>query len=48
MVTKPELLVDAEMIEMLAQRYHCTPSQVLREPAWLLRHVRVLQEGAGG
>lgn len=46
-MTKPEMLARAEWVEAMAQRYHCTPGQILREPAWLLRHVRILQEGAG-
>lgn len=45
MVEKPDALAKAEMIEMLAQRYHCTPSQVLREPRWLLKHVLLLHAG---
>lgn len=41
----PAELSTALWVESLARRYNCTPSQVLREPAWLLRHLRILEEG---
>jgi len=44
-VGKPPELVRAEVIEMVARRYGCTPSQAAREPAWVLRHMAILAEG---
>lgn len=45
-VGKPAELVNAELFEMVARRYGCTPSQAAREPAWVLRHIAILNEAA--
>lgn len=45
-VEKPRELVQAELIEVIARRYGCTPSQAAHEPAWVLRHMAILSEAA--
>jgi len=35
-------LQKAEVIEAICQRYHVPPSVAAREPAWILRHMTIL------
>jgi hypothetical protein len=37
-MTAPEEYVQALLIDRLCQRWGCTPSQLLAEPAWLVFH----------
>lgn len=43
MVEKPPELVEAEVVEMLCQRYHITPDRARRLDASVLRHVAILE-----
>jgi hypothetical protein len=43
----PKAAARALELEALAQRYHCTPAQILREPAWLLQHVAIVELVSG-
>lgn len=43
---KPAELAQAELVEMIAQRYHVLPSAVLAEDASILRHLEVLRLGS--
>lgn len=41
----PDELEEALIVESLAQRYHCTPAEILAHPVWLLNHVQVIEMG---
>lgn len=41
-VGKPWELARAELIDGLCQRYHCLPSAIMREDAYLLRMMTIL------
>jgi len=47
MVKPPRELQEAEVIEAICQRYHVTPSAAAREPAWILRHMMILNLAYG-
>jgi hypothetical protein len=38
-------LINAEIIDGLAQRYHQLPSQILNEPANILKMIAIVEEG---
>jgi hypothetical protein len=44
-VERPAELATAEIVIGLCDRWHCLPSQVLAEPAWVLRMLDVYQLG---
>jgi hypothetical protein len=41
-VTKPAALLEAELVESLAQRYHRLPSEVAESDVYNLRHTAIL------
>jgi hypothetical protein len=43
-VSKPAALVEAEVIETLAQRYHRLPSEVAESDVYNLRHAALLAQ----
>lgn len=43
----PRELQEAEVIEAICQRYHVTPSVAWQEPAWVLRHMTILNLAHG-
>lgn len=44
----PAELLKAEVVEMICQRYHVTPSQALKEDVSILRHMAILDVARGG
>ena len=44
-VRKPWALEEAELIDGICQRYGCLPSQLMDEPATVLRTLAIVQEG---
>lgn len=44
----PAELAIAQQLELLCQRYHCTPVEAFALPAWVLRHISILAEAGWG
>ena len=44
-MAKPAELAKAELLEMMAVRYHATPAAIERDSVRNLRHIRTLQMG---
>lgn len=45
-MTLPPEVWEALQVEVIAQRYHVSPVDVVEMPAWLLRHIKLADMGA--